>query len=96
MPDLTEFQSKCEAALAASLAGVGAKLTDREIAGSRETYIRAKIGGTDLEIYIYSDEAQVQGLGVAERFEAPDFDTSDLLCEAFVRKAVALAENAVA
>jgi hypothetical protein len=95
VPELTPFQAKCEAALAASLARVGARLVDRQLSGSRETYIRARIAGTGMEVYIYSDEAQVQGLGVDERFESPDFDTGDLLCEAFVRKAVELAKEAV-
>ena len=96
MPELTAFQAKCEGTLEASLAGIGARLVDRQLSGSHETYLRAKIDGTDLEVYIYANEAQVQSLGVDERFESPDFDTSDLLCEAFVRKAVELAEKAVA
>ena len=96
MAELTPFQTKCEIALQAAVVQAGARLVDREVSGARESYIRARIDGTDLEIYIYSDRAEVQGSGLDERFESPDFRSLDLLCEAFVGKAVELAKNAVA
>jgi len=94
--ELSSFQTRCEAALTAALSRAGARLVERQITGVGESYIRAKIGGTSLEVYIYTDEAQVQGESVDERFEAPDFKTGDLLSEAFIRKALELAKNAVA
>ena len=96
MAELNPFQTKCEAALKAALAVVGARLAESQVCGVGESFIRARIAGTSLSVYIYSDEAQVQGGAVDERFESPDFKTCDLLCEAFVRKAVELAKHAVA
>ena len=96
MPELSSFQTRCEEALKVALAQFGARLVDRQVSGVGESYVRARIDGTDLEVYIYADEAQVQGEGVDERFETPDFKTGDLLCEAFILKATELAKNAAA
>ena len=95
MAELTPFQIKYQTALEAGLAQIGARLIERQILGSHETYITARIYKTDLQVYIYSDEAQVQSASIDERFESPDFRTADLLCQAFVNKAVQLAQNVV-
>jgi len=95
--NLTDFQRKCEAALATALGRCGARLTNREVAGGpAEIYVMADIAGSGLRIFIYSDEAQVQGPSVDERFEVPDFGSPDQLRDAFVAKAVELAKTGVA
>ncbi len=96
MADLSTFQIKCESELVAALARLGARLTERERGGQRETYVRARIEGTDLAIYIYSDEAQIQGSNVDLRFEAPDFASGDSLRATFIAKTCELAREAVA
>ena len=81
---LTDFQTKCEASLQALLTEQGRRLDARSIMGTTETYIRARISGTDLTVYVYEDEAQIHGSGVTRRFEAPDYESSEELLRAFV------------
>jgi hypothetical protein len=94
--ELTAFQIKCEAKLLAALADCGSRLGGRRLEGERETYITARIDGTDLAIYIYPDEAHIFGPSADILFESPDFRSPDALCEAFVEKASELARAAVA
>ena len=58
MPTLTEFQQRCEEALRKLLEYRGARLSTREIVGNGETYVQAEVEDTDLEVWIYDDEAE--------------------------------------
>lgn len=85
MPSLTEFQTICEHNLEELLATHGRKLERREvIQGETQTYVTAQIGGTELHVWIYEDEAQFEGEGLDCRYEAPDYDSPGDLIEAFV------------
>jgi hypothetical protein len=55
--------------------------------------VTAKISGTPLEVYIYEDEAQLQGPAVDERFEVQDYPDAEALRRAFLLCAARLAEQ---
>jgi hypothetical protein len=82
---LTEFQQKCERELCSALAARGLALADRTLAGESETYIHASVPGTDIEVYIYEDEAQFHKDGKrAGVFEHQDFSDAAQLQKAFI------------
>ena len=82
---MTDFQQECERELCSALAARDQSLTERILAGERETYIRASVSGTDIVVYIYEDEAQFQRGGkVAGRFENQGFSDADALKKAFI------------
>ena len=82
---LTEFQQQCEGELCSTQAARGLALADRILAGESETYIRASVRGTDIEVYIYEDEAQFHQDGKrAGVFEHQDFSDAAQLQEAFI------------
>ena len=66
------------------------ELEKKEIAGVNEKYIRAEVSDTDLTIFIYEDEAGIQGSDVDCRFEAPDYHSNNSLISAFVQKTMEL------
>lgn len=81
---LTDFQRSCEAALSSALMAKGLALTDRALAGKKETYITAKVS-PDITVYIYEDEAQFHRAGtLAGLYEHQDFAGPEQLQEAFV------------
>jgi hypothetical protein len=82
---LTKFQIQCEEKLNGVIDTHGLKLVDRKIEGNDESYIYGKIGSTPFEIFIYEDEAQIQG-EIDERFELPDYESLDELEQAFLSK----------
>ena len=82
---LTQFQKTCEGRLCAALASRGLTLTGRMLEGEAETYIRALVRDTDIEVYIYEDGAQFhRGGKLAGLYERPDFDDANALQTAFV------------
>jgi hypothetical protein len=81
---VTSFQERCEAQLLQRLKDVGRYLVNREILGTRERYVHASVNGSDLEVWIYEDEAQVSAPGLDDRFEAADFVTDQQLIDAFI------------
>ena len=82
---LSPFQEETEAALDVALRQVGSALIDRSLEGRDETYIRGRVHGLDVEVFIYANgEAGVQGPGVDLRFEGPDYDSGSALSAAFV------------
>jgi hypothetical protein len=93
MRPLTPFQVETEVALRDALAAIQVSLEQRTIEGERDTFVRAKLSGTPLEVFIYEDEAGVQGPGVDLQFESPDYDSSQQLALAFVAEAVAHAQR---
>lgn len=46
------------------------------------------MSNTNVDIYIYEDEAGVQGPDTDIRFEAPDYDSPNDLIEAFISKII--------
>jgi hypothetical protein len=86
---LSGFQQQCESKLSSALASKGLALGDRIVAGESESYVRASVLGTDLEVYIYEDEAQLhRGGRRAAVFEHQDFADATELQEAFVSAVV--------
>jgi len=91
---LTEFQRTCENGLCSALAAEGFALKDRTLAGETETYIYASVPGTDIEVYIYEDEAQFHKHGkLAGLYDLPDFADSAELHTAFVVGVLEAAHN---
>lgn len=95
---LTKFQESCETAVRSALASAGAVIVGRELLGEGETYIRASVGGSDLMMYIYEDEAQFHtGSGLAGLYESQDYSSSAELQAAFVSDVItALGERPAA
>lgn len=90
---LTEFQIVTESALVAFLGNRNRRLENRALGGESETYVKATISGTPLEVWIYDDAAEVSGPGIDARFEPPDYQDAEALRRAFVSRAVELAER---
>jgi hypothetical protein len=91
---MTEFQVKADRELAALLANMGLKSDSQLVVGERENYIKARIPETTFDLYIYLDEAGIQGPGIDYRFEKPDYDGENELIAAFVGRVKSLAERA--
>jgi len=90
MEKLTKFQKRCEKNLASALSSVGKRIQKRSLGGYNEVYIHAYITDSDIEIWIYEDEAMIGGQGIDIRFEGPDFDSTDELMYNFINKVVSL------
>lgn len=71
----------------------GRRLENRTQGGKSESYVQATISGTPLEVWIYDDEAQLQGPDIDERFEAADFRNAEALRRAFLMRAIELLER---
>jgi hypothetical protein len=97
---LTDFQRETERLLRAHLERVGVVLEDYEVSGVREVFIRGRLSGTDLRVFIYEDGAEVSSPPgekehkVDDRFERPDFRSLAELSAAFVESAVRRATEA--
>lgn len=61
--------------------------------GRPESYIYARLHGSDAEVWIYDDGASLTGPTTDLRFEAPDYENGDALARAFVEATVAHVEN---
>jgi len=86
---LTTFQEHTEAALVAALTAIDSSLVARRLEGVKEMFVRATLGGTDAQIFIYNDEAGLLGSDVDRRFEVPDYRDGGALTSAFVQAVVA-------
>jgi len=84
MESLSKFQKLCERRLSELLSSSGKHLEGRKLEGEQETYITGKISGSDIQVWIYEDEAMFDGGGLDCRFEAPDFDSGEDLIDAFI------------
>jgi len=74
MHELSALQAECERRLDLVLTQLSTTLVERQVIGEKETYVKGRIRGTDLDVFIYEDgEAQIQGPGVDERFEIADY-----------------------
>ena len=80
-----------EVLLSGALGAIGSGLDERRVEGRSESFIRGRLRGTEVEVFIYNDEAQLQGPGVDQRFEAPDYPSGEALAQAFIDHAVACA-----
>lgn len=110
--EITELQAQCERRLAELLAELGTTLVDRRILAIRrfvgpeiepykiDPYIRGRIDGTELVVFIYVDgQAEIYGGKGRHTFERGDFEKGGLpaLWDAFedaVRKKVAQSQLA--
>jgi hypothetical protein len=63
------------------------RLENVEVTGETETCIRASLGGSGIEVFVYEDGAGILGPGLDRRFELDDFATLDALRQAFVLEA---------
>lgn len=90
---MTQFQLQCEAALVKALKAAGISVDVRVDAGVTESFIRLKLQDSDVELFIYGDEAGIQGSGTDLRFETPDYDCPATLIDAFVSAAISVAKN---
>ncbi len=64
---------------------MGMALTNGELLGTNETYIRASVGDSDLTVYIYVDEAQYHNTqGLTGLYECQDYSSPESLQQAFV------------
>jgi len=71
--------------LVAALALHGRTLVDQRLEGIHETYIRARVSDSKIDVFIYADDAGFQDNGdLDHRFEIPDYDTSEDLIGDFV------------
>jgi hypothetical protein len=87
-PVLNDFQLATERALAEALDGRGIRLENVEVTGETETCIRASLGGSGLEVFVYEDGAGILGPSLDRRFEVEDFAGLEALRQAFVLEAV--------
>ncbi len=85
---LSEFQNQCEATLMRALTKAGASVGARSEEGLNETFIRLSLPVAGADMFIYDDEAGIQGPGIDLRFECPDYDSPAKLIDAFVSAAV--------
>lgn len=60
-------------------------LVDKRIEDGLETYIEAKISGSDLAVWIYEREVQLKGTNENYIYEEQDFATSSKLIAQFVQ-----------
>jgi hypothetical protein len=65
--------------LISALEAVGVGLAARRLDGAKETFIGAKVRGTDAEVFIYEDEAGLRGSNAAVAFvDAPEQDVTNV------------------
>jgi len=69
---LSHFQVQCESAIAAALATSGRSLTNRVVHAGSEPYVSASISASSLRVWIYVDQANLDGPGIDNRFEEWD------------------------
>ena len=81
---LSRFQVACESAISSELSSYGLTLQGRTVAGAKDEarYIRASIGTTDFEAWIYVDGFEFPGPKIDHRFEEWDATTPQELLQA--------------
>jgi hypothetical protein len=85
---LTLFQEECERRLVSALPA-GLEFTDREVKGSKERYVYAKIPSRNIEIWLYVDEAMFTAAGKSFVYERPDYPDVEKRIAVFVAAIVA-------
>ena len=66
------------------LAKRGLELLNKRVEYQMETYVHAYVSHTQIEVWIYEQEAQAKGPDLDFIYEEQDFRTSDQLREQFV------------
>jgi hypothetical protein len=85
MPIFTEFQLRCEEALREFLEYRGMRL-NREVVGNGETYVHGAVEGTDVEVWIYDDEAEYRSGRKRRNFEAAVFRDESERIASFIKE----------
>ena len=86
---LSPFQVKCEAALVSALSSVGTILVDRTVDGMPQSYVKARLAGTDWTLWIYRNGAEVSSkASTLVRMEEWDAKTPEEFIAAFVGRTV--------
>jgi hypothetical protein len=85
MPIFTEFQLRCEEALRELLEYRGMRL-NREVVGNGETYVHGAVEGTDVEVWIYDDEAEYRSGRKRRNFEAAVFRDESERIASFIKE----------
>lgn len=81
---LTDFQVRCERALLEALEFYGNRLVGRGVAEDGEPYIHGQIDGTNIEIWLYPDEAEYCAGRKRRNYEVPVFGDEDATIISFV------------
>ena len=82
MKILSQFQIVCERRLLDHFSANGVVVLENLVQGQGERYIRIRIDKPAVELFLYEDEAQIQGPDIDIRFEAPDFPEQEALIAA--------------
>ena len=90
---LTAFQSACEQQLLSVLEELNWQVVERQVEGINEKYIRILVQHPAVNLYVYEDEAGIQGDGVDIQLETPDYRNPDELIAGFLRSVRELDEN---
>jgi hypothetical protein len=85
MPIFSEFQLRCEEALRELLEYGGMRL-NREVVGNGETYVHGAVEGTDVEVWIYDDEAEYRSGRKRRNFEAAVFRDESERIASFIKE----------
>ena len=88
MSELSEFQRSIDEALQVLVMESGNVLEQAELRAdpldSDAFALVREIEGTNYELWIYDDEAQIQGPEIDLRFESPDFSSAEELRRKFL------------
>ena len=82
---LTAFQSECERQLMPMLEELGWLVVERRIEGVNEKYIRIQVQQPAVSLFVYEDEAGIQGRDIDIRLEHPDYQNPDKLIAGLLR-----------
>ena len=61
------------------------QVVERQVEGINEKYIRILVQHPAVNLYVYEDEAGIQGDGVDIQLETPDYRNPDELIAGFLR-----------
>jgi len=90
---LTRFQNIAERRLLEVLRDVGVEVVERRVQGESEMYVRIRLLRPPVDLFIYDDEAGIQGSGVDLQFETPDYSGPEELICSFLAEVRGLAED---
>ena len=88
MRPLSAFQKQCLETVKRALGDLDRQLYDTAIDGRNETYVHAKVSDSQIELWIYDDEAMFSGPSLDMRFEHPDYGSPQDLIADFVSSLV--------
>ena len=85
MGELNTFQFECERFLMDLLDQRGFQIQAREVVGGTEKYVHLRIANSDLEVWIYEDEAEYRVGDKHYNFEFSYYRDESKLIESFIR-----------